>query len=352
MGWTADDGQRQKSMQRYARQMRLSQIGEAGQHRLAKARVAVVGMGALGCASAEWLARAGVGYMRLIDRDVVEWSNLSRQLLFAEEDAEAVEPKAAAAAKRLSRINRAVVYDPIVDDFDRHNALLHLADVDIIIDGTDNYEARRLINDVSVRGGVPWAYAGAVGTYGSTALFRPGETPCFACLFPEADVIAYDTCDTVGVFGPAIGVLASLQAAAVMRYLLGHEDKLAGITTVDVWSNDYYTVSFGPAKADCRCCGERQFDALNSAGSGLTVSMCGRDTVQIRPQQASADRQIDLAAVGGRLRAFGLVQVTSHLLRFVDGDEGFYLFPNGRALVFGVADVRRARAIYARYIGM
>ncbi|WAH35872.1 ThiF family adenylyltransferase [Alicyclobacillus dauci] len=337
-------------MTRYARQVRLSQIGKEGQQKLATARVAIVGMGALGSATAEWLARAGTGMLRLIDRDVVEWSNLSRQTLYGEQDAIAATPKPHAAQNRLQAINSSIAYEAIADDVDATNALDLLSDVDIIVDGTDNYATRRLLNDVSVAQGIPWSYAGAVGTYGTTALFRPGETPCFACLFPDPDPVAYDTCDTVGVFGPTIGVIASLQAAAVMKYIIGADDEGAGVTTYDVWANTSYTARFGPKRDTCLCCGQRVFQSLRADMRPLAVTMCGRDTIQVRP--SGVTRTVDLVGVAQRLGSLGQVQVTPHLLRFQSDTEGFYLFPNGRALVFGVSDASRARNIYARYIGM
>lgn len=338
---------------RYARQTTLKQVGRDGQSILASSRVAIVGVGALGSMTAEWLVRAGVGFLRVIDRDVVEYTNLSRQVLYDDADARQASPKAVKACARLNEINPTVECEPIVDHLDKSNALDFLANLDVIVDGTDNYATRRLMNDVSVKLGIPWAYAGAVSTYGTTALFRSGETPCFTCLYPQPDPIGYDTCDTVGVFGPAIGVVASLQAASVLRFLLGGRPTVDGVTSVDAWTGQHYTVAFGEKRSNCACCGQRQFDALDAPSDSLVVAMCGRDTVQIRPHAATR-QDISLADFAKRVGQLGTVQVNSHVLRFSPAgqDAGFFLFPNGRALVFGVRDVTEARALYARYIGM
>lgn len=338
---------------RYARQMSLRQVGKSGQEELSQARVAIVGVGALGSLTADWLVRAGIGYVRLVDRDVVEHTNLSRQILYDEDDANQALPKAFTAAGRLAEINPDVEVEAIADDLVSSNALRILSGVDVIVDGTDNYQTRRLLNDASVKLGIPWAYAGAVSTYGTTAFFQPGKTPCFACLYPEPDPIGYDTCDTVGVFGPAIGVIASTQAASVLRYLLGGKPTVEGVTSIDAWSGESYTVGFGERRPDCPCCVARTFHALDAVTDSVVVTMCGRDTVQVRPSTA-ATVEPDLLAFAGKLHPHGNVQVTAHLLRFIphEAGPGFFLFGNGRALISGVESVAEARAVYARYIGM
>ncbi|WP_304459736.1 ThiF family adenylyltransferase, partial [Alicyclobacillus sendaiensis] len=258
--------------QRYSRQIRFRHIGEQGQARIASSRVAFVGIGAIGTASAAQLARAGVGYLRLIDRDIVEPSNLQRQILYTEEDARAGRPKAVAARDALLAANASIAIDAVVDDVDSANAESLLADVDVIVDGSDNFEVRYLVNDVAVKHGLPWAYAGAVEAHGTSAFLRPGRTPCLVCLLGRAARVGHDTCDTVGVISPIVQWMASYQVAEVLKYLAGQEDALSNaILQADLWNTDVRLIRMGGPKPNCPCCAKRVFAALGSGRRALSV---------------------------------------------------------------------------------
>lgn len=346
------------SEERYARQVVFAPIGQEGQERLAQARVVVVGLGALGSVSASQLARAGVGYLRCVDRDIVEWTNLQRQTLYDEEDARLGAAKAQAAAKKLQQFNSAITIEAVSEDLSARNAEALLTGVDLIVDGTDNAQIRQLINDVAVKHGIAWVYGGAVSSYGVTGLFRPGVTPCLACLFGAQAQQDHDTCDTVGVIGPITGVIASLQVAESLKYLSGRLDALrSGLLYVDLWNNEWRTLPFGPAQPDCPTCGQQKFAALQAASDALTVTFCGRRTIQIRPRSVStaADTtspQLSLAALAKRLSPLGVVRCTDSLLRFERGEQMMTVFADGRALIHGVDDATQARIFYARYVGM
>jgi len=335
---------------RYSRQIRFRHIGETGQARISKSRVAVVGLGALGTASAAQLARAGVGYLRLIDRDVVEPSNLQRQLLYTEKDARNATPKAIAARDALAAANSGITIEAVVDDLDASNAEQLLADVDVVIDGSDNFEVRYLINEVAVKHNIPWAYAGAVEAHGTSAFLRPGRTPCLVCLLGYGARVGHDTCDTVGVISPIVQWMASYQVAEVLKYLAGREDALSNaILQADVWHTDVRLIRMGGPKPDCPCCGRREFVALSAGRRALSVTFCGRQTIQVRPQE---DVALSLPALAERLRPLGTVRASDALLRFETGGVALTVFPNGRALVHGTDDPARARSLYAQYIGM
>jgi molybdopterin/thiamine biosynthesis adenylyltransferase len=336
---------------RYSRQVLFRPIGADGQRALRKARLAVVGMGALGTAIAAQLARAGVGFLRLIDRDIVEPSNLQRQLLYDEADAAAFRPKAVAAAEKLHAANSEIDVEPVAEDLTWRNAETLLADVDVILDGTDNFQVRYLINDVAVKHGIPWAYGGAVASYGTTAFIRPGETPCLVCLFGEDPGGGHDTCDTVGVISPIVQVIAALQVAEVIKWCTGRREALRpGLAAVDVWTNEYRTVSFPPRAESCRCCVRREFTALLPREDALTVSLCGRRTIQVRPGKPL---RVPLSQIGERLGRAGRVVVQPYALRFEPGEGvALTLFPDGRALIHGVEDEAAARSLYARYVGV
>src|SRR6185503_9485537 len=272
-----------ESDSRYSRQILLPWIEEAGQQRLAASRVVVVGCGALGGTAAEQLARAGVGHLKIVDRDVVELSNLQRQVLFDEEDAKANLPKAVAAERRLKRINSSIEIRGVVADVNAENAEELLA-ADLILDGTDNAETRYLINDVAVKRGVPWIYAGCVGSEGRVMAVVPGKTACLRCVFPDAPLAGeVETCDTAGVLGPAASVAASIQAGLAIRMIVGDEVE-SGMLTFDLKTGRFNRVAQSEARRDdCVCCGSRDFEFLNARGASKAVSLCGRNSVQIRP---------------------------------------------------------------------
>jgi adenylyltransferase/sulfurtransferase len=348
-------------MNRYHRQMLLPQIGPAGQARLAAARVLVVGCGALGSVLADHLARAGVGWMRLVDRDVVEWTNLQRQVLYDENDARRGEPKAIAAASRLRAVNSGIEIEPVVADVHPANVeeLAGLAaggrPVDLILDGTDNVDTRFLINDVAVKHGVPWVYGACVGTEGRVMPMRPPRTACLRCVFPEPPGPGeLPTCDTAGVLGPAAGVVASLQAVAAIQLLTGGlQPGEECLSTIDVWSGRYRQTSLAEAKRpDCPACGQQRFEFLDRANPGRSVGLCGRNAIQVRP--AGRGVALDLASLAERLRASSAVERTPYLLRCrPEGADGiaFTVFGDGRAIIHGVTDPDRAWSLYARWVG-
>lgn len=335
---------------RYSRQILFRPIGSVGQTKLRQAKIAIVGMGALGTVIATQLARSGVGFIRCIDRDIIEASNLQRQILYDENDALQYMPKAEAAARKLRLANSEIVVESVITDLTAKNAESLLQDVDLILDGTDNYQVRYLINDVSVKHDIPWVYGGVVSSYGVSGLFRPGITPCFVCLLGEESGGVHETCDTVGVIAPIVSIVASLQAGEALKYLTGNHDALRkGFTYIDLWSNEFRTVAFEEPATNCRCCGQRHFTALEAKTDALTVSMCGRRTVQVRPTR---ERLFSMKELAARLAQVGSVRNNEQLLRLDLGNVQLTLFRDGRALIHGVDDESQARALYARYIGM
>lgn len=337
---------------RYSRQILFAPIGRAGQEKLRQSRVAIVGMGALGTVLSNHMVRAGVGFVRLIDRDFVEPSNLQRQMLYDEADAADHMPKAIAAHAKLSLINSEVAIEPIVADLTAFNAEQWLTDVDLVLDATDNFQVRYLVNDVCVKHGIPWVYGGAVSATGTFTAIRPGVTPCLRCLFPEAPRPGeMATCDTAGVIGPIIHIIASYQATEAFKILIGAEDSLnPNLEHFDIWHNHHQQIKVAHARhANCPCCGQREFSFLYpDTQEGLTVSLCGRDTVQISPPD---NMSLDLDALAGRLEALGQVERNKFLLRFHVTPHTLVVFPDGRVLVQGTDDVSQARTLHAKYIG-
>lgn len=340
-------------LSRYSRQILFDGIGEAGQRRLIDSRVAVVGMGALGTVLANHMVRAGVGFVRIIDRDFVEASNLQRQMLYHERHAEEGLPKAIAAAETLRNINSQVIVEPIVADLTWQNAEQHLADVDLVLDGTDNFQVRFLLNDVCVKHGIPWVYGGGVSAHGATFPIQPGETPCLRCLFDSAPAPGTtQTCDTAGVIGPIIHIIASYQAVEAMKILVGARDKVRRtMLSVGVW--DYMTSSVDITHAknpNCPCCGKKEFAFLEPQTGNLTTSLCGRQTIQISPYEPW---EVDLPAMAERLKQSGKVESNKFLVRFyITDDLRLVIFQDGRVLVQGTDDISTARSLYAKYIGM
>jgi adenylyltransferase/sulfurtransferase len=336
---------------RYIRQIALTRLGADAQRRLQSARACVVGLGATGSAIAALLVRAGVGHVRVIDRDIVEVHNLQRQRLYTDADAAAGRPKAIAAADHLRAVNPEVVVDERLADLTPGNARELLDGVDCVLDGTDNFETRLLMNDVCVERGVPWVYAGVIGTHGHTMAIVPGRTACFRCYVPEAPPPgSTDTCESAGVLGPAVDVVSGFAATEGLKLLAGLEDALVTTLLVtDVWTREVRQLRVDRDPA-CPCCGARRFEFLaGGAGTG-GEALCGRDAVHLRAAPAVA---LDLAALSDRVRRMGAEQVIAadRLLRF--GAEGLEvsLFPDGRAIVRGTGDVGRARSLYARWLG-
>ncbi|WAH36964.1 ThiF family adenylyltransferase [Alicyclobacillus dauci] len=336
---------------RYSRQVLFQPIGREGQSLLRKARVAVVGMGALGTVLSSQLVRAGVGFIRLIDRDIIEPSNLQRQSLYDELDAEQGRAKAEVAAEKLRAANSDVEIEIAIEDVNSQNGERLLSDVDLVMDGTDNFEVRYLINDIAVKHNIPWSYGGAVSSYGTTAFFRPGQTPCLVCLFGLNQTGGgHDTCDTVGVIAPIVSIIASYQIAEALKYLTGNLHALSNsVTYLDVWKNEFRSVQFGLPKGACPCCHQHRFIALEGRTNGLTVSLCGRKTIQVRP---TVGLGVSLMQMAQQLAKFGEVRHNPNLLRCDFGDTQLTLFADGRALFHGVEDEKTARNLYARYIGI
>ncbi len=332
---------------RYSRQMQFSSLGAAGQERLMRARVAIVGCGALGSFQAEALARAGVGFLRLVDRDFVEWSNLQRQWLFEESDAEEGLPKAIAAARKLARVNSSIAVEPAVKDLTAENASRLLGGVDLILDGTDNFETRYVINDFAVKENVPWIYGAAVASYGLTMPVLPGRTACLKCLYPEPPLGAQPTCETAGVLNAVTAAVAAIQTGDALKILAGKADEVARrITTIDVWTGKIRQVEQPGPVAGCAACGERRFPHLEETGRS-PVSLCGRNAVQVHER----DRPLDLEALKQRLAPLGEVRVNEFALRFTIPPYEMTVFPDGRAIIKGTADTGIARSLYARYLG-
>jgi molybdopterin/thiamine biosynthesis adenylyltransferase len=333
--------------ERYSRQILFAPVGETGQAQLAKTRIGIVGCGATGSALASLLARAGVGYLRLIDRDYVETSNLQRQVLFDEADAAESLPKAIAAARKIAAFNSEITVEPHVADLTPDNVEDLLGDVEIILDGTDNFETRYLINDFAVSRNLPWIYAAGVASYAVTMNIIPDETACLACIFPDSPRGVVETCDTAGILNSAVNFVASVAATEAIKLAIGARDKLRRtLLSYDVWTNDYASVNTAKPRPDCRAC--RQRDFIHLAGEGRPhISMCGRNSVQIHERQ----RPIDFADMTRRLSPHGTVRHTEFLLKFWRPPYELTLFPDGRAIIKGTTDTAIARSLYARFIG-
>jgi molybdopterin-synthase adenylyltransferase len=338
--------------ERYSRQALFSPVGEAGQRRLARAKVVIIGCGALGGVQAETLARAGVGRLVLVDRDFVEESNLQRQVMFEESDARERLPKAVAAARRIARVNSRVEVEPVVTDVSFENVEELIAGADVVLDGTDNFETRYLINDASIKAGTPWVYGAAVGSYGLTMTVVPHETPCLRCVLPRMpEPGSGPTCDTAGVIMPIISIIGSIQSAEAMKLIVGDTHKLhRSLIRIDVWDfqlNRMDLASFAGVQ-DCPACSEGEFEFLRGAGRQVTTTLCGRNAVQIG---RSGPARIDFAALAERLRPSGEVAFNDFLLRFRVDDYDITVFRDARSIIRGTTDPSVARGLYARYIG-
>ena len=330
---------------RYSRQILFSPVGEAGQQRLLASRVAIVGCGALGSFHAAALARAGVGTLRLIDRDYVEPSNLQRQWLYDEADAAEALPKAAAAARAIARFNSSITVEPLIADLTPATADDLLADVDLILDGTDNFETRDLINDFALRNQVPWIYGAAVGSYGLTMPILPGQTCCLQCVYPAPPSGAQPTCETDGVLAAITTAIGALQVGMAIKLLTGSAPA-AKITTLDVWNTSLRQIDQPPPDPDCPACGRREFIYLDGERRA-PISLCGRNAVQIHER----NRPLNLPELAARLERLGTVRQNDFALRFFLSPYELTIFADGRAIIKGTQDIGVARSLYARYIG-
>ena len=336
--------------ERYSRQILFREIGREGQEKLINSRVLIVGCGALGASHAEMLSRAGVGNLRIVDRDVVEFTNLQRQTLFKEEDAENRTPKAAAAKKRIAEINSEVRVEEIVADVNNSNIEGLLNGVDLVLDGTDNFLIRYLVNDACVKNGKTWIYGAAVSSYGTTMTVIPGETPCLRCIFEDMpDAGSSPTCDTAGVIMPIIASISAVQVTEAIKLLVGDTASLhRSLMQIDIWSNDWHRIKLSASNPDCKCCGRHEYEFLNAEAREFSAVLCGRDAVQIAPPRAT---QLDLPEFASRLNATMPVKQNEYLVRFeVDGHE-VTVFRDARAIIKGVDDIAAARSIYARFVG-
>ena len=333
--------------ERYSRQILFRGIGAEGQKRLSAAHVAVVGCGATGSATASLLSRAGVGAIRIIDRDYVEPSNLQRQSLFQESDARESLPKAIAAARRIAGFNSQIVVEPRVADLTPENIDVLLEGVQLILDGTDNFETRYLVNDYSVKAAVPWIYAAAVGSYGATLNVIPGTTACLACIFPDSPTGIVETCETAGVLGSAVNLVASIETTEALKFLVGATETIRRtLLSWDVWTNENAEIQAGKPHVGCRACGDRDFVHLEGEGRPH-ITLCGRNSVQIHERQ----RPVDFGEMSERLKPHGTVRHNDFVLKFWREPYEMTLFSDGRAIIKGTTDTGVARSLYARFVG-
>ncbi len=338
-------------LRRYQRQARFAPLGAAGQLRLAESRALVCGCGALGSVIANTLARAGVGHLRIVDRDFLELTNLQRQVLFEEQDVADGLPKAVAAANRLARINSEIELEPVVADVTFANIDSLARDVDLIIDGTDNFEVRFLINDYSARSRKPWIFGGCIGAEGQTMTIVPGTTPCLRCLLYDAPPPgSTETCDTAGILGPIIGVIASIQSCEALKILSGNLAAVSRVLQVfDLWENQVRQVRLDSLVSDrCPTCTLTELPWLEGKRSTHTAVLCGRNAVQLTFPHAPP---LSLAELAQRLAPIATVTRNAYLLRFAVDKYHLTVFPDGRAIIAGTEDLSEARAVYARYVG-
>ena len=335
---------------RYSRQILFNGIGKDGQEKLSSSRVLLVGCGALGASHAEMLTRAGVGFLRIVDRDFVEFSNLQRQTLFSEFDANERLPKAIAAKNRLTEVNSEIDIDAIVTDINNSNIESLIKDVDLVLDGTDNFQVRYLVNDACVKLNKTWIYGAAVSSYGTSMTIIPGETPCLRCIFEEMPSAGSSpTCDTAGVIQPIISTISSIQVSEALKLLVGKNDKLhQSLIQVDVWENDWRKIKLSEPNADCITCGKKEFEFLAAENADSYTSLCGRNSVQVKPQNAT---QLNLVDLAGKINHLGVVKLNEYLCRVTIDDVEITIFKDARAIIRGTDDPTVARSIYAKYIG-
>ncbi|MEW4451544.1 ThiF family adenylyltransferase [Bremerella sp. JC817] len=337
---------------RYARQMSFARFGREGQEKLSQSTALVVGLGALGSVIANTLARSGVGTLRIVDRDYVEWNNLQRQFIYTEEDVRDRLPKAIAAKNHLQAANADIRIDAQIADVDHRNIEQLCQGVDVIVDGTDNFEIRFLLNDASLKLGIPWVYGGCIGAEGQTMTILPGEGACLRCIVPDSPPPGTTpTCDTAGILAPIIGVIASMESMEALKILSGHQDQVSRtLNVIDLWDNRLRQVKLGnvAGNASCPACGQRNYEWLDGKRGSQSAVLCGRDAVQLSFPDGDA---IDLTAFAEKLKPLGSVEANAYLLRANIGEHAFTLFGDGRCIVHGTSDPAEARTLHARYIG-
>lgn len=339
------------SLERYSRQILFKGLGRAGQQRLLQSRIAVIGCGALGTADAEMLARAGVGALVLVDRDFVEITNLHRQSLFTEEDVASGLPKAIVAERILRNVNKEISIKGFIADVTPDNIEDVCEGCSLIVDGTDNFETRYVVNDFSVKKGIPWVYGAVLGSFGTACAIVPGRTPCFRCLCeepPSAGTV--ETCDTAGVIAPVVHVVAAFQVTQAMKIMTDADAADFRLLQADVWEDSWRTLDVrGMKREDCQCCGKRQFEFLEGDKHSRLTRLCGRNAVQVSPGKPL---RLDFSEISERLSRAGDVDFNPYIMRIRVPNYEISLFPDGRSIIKGTEDFGEARAVYARYIGI
>jgi adenylyltransferase/sulfurtransferase len=336
-------------IRRYARQTAFGGLGTKGQEKLCAGRAVIIGVGALGTVIANNLCRAGLGHLRLIDRDYVELSNLQRQTLFDEADAAEETPKAVAACSRLAKINSEVALEPVIADVNSSNIEELIQGAGVVLDGSDNMELRFLINEACHKLNIPWVYGGVLGSAGNCMTIVPGEGPCFRCFIPDIPAPgSYPTCSTAGVLNMATGIIASMESAEALKIITGSPHVNRQVFVLDVWNNtaEYVVLHKDP---DCPVCGRGEYELLGRGAESYTTSLCGRDEYQVVPGRKT---RIDFTEFEAKLRKAGTVKYSTFMLSFSDGRIGFNLFTDGRAIIKNVKDGQAARSVYAEYIGL
>lgn len=332
--------------------MRFRALGEEGQRRVCASRVTICGCGALGTVLANHLARAGVGFIRIVDRDFIEIHNLQRQILFDEADVASNLPKAEAAARKMRAINSSITVEAVVTDIDHTNILGLVSDADLILDGTDNFETRYLINDAAVKLGKPWIFGGVIGSEGQTMTILPGKTPCLRCVVEDSPPPGMTpTCETAGVLGPAVSTIASFEAIEAIKILSGDFESLnRDLIMVDLWNWSFRQLKVAGllGKVDCPTCQRREFDWLEGRMGSHTTTLCGRNAVQIATRRTD---KLDFAQLASKLVGIGDVRHNDFMLRFETDGHEFTVFPDGRAIIKGTNDIARAKTLYAQYLG-
>jgi molybdopterin/thiamine biosynthesis adenylyltransferase len=339
-------------LDRYSRQTLFAPIGKEGQERLRSAAVTIIGCGALGTVLANNLCRAGVGRLRIADRDYIELNNLQRQILFDENDVRRHIPKAVAAVEKLRQVNSDVEVEALVEDINADGIETLVQETDLLLDATDNFETRYLLNDACIKYQRPWIYSGVIASYGVTMNILPGVTPCLRCVFPEMPLPGTTpTCDTAGVLNGIIGAITGIASTEALKILLNSEKTSHDMVWMDVWENTSERIAL-PRQPDCPACGQHHYDFLESLGESTSTTLCGRNAVQVRNHAGKGGEKLNFSELAARLQPVGTVQYNEFLLRFtVDGYE-LTVFPDARAIIKGTADLQVARSIYARYIGM
>ena len=333
---------------RYSRQMLLEQIGREGQEKLLDGSVLLVGCGALGSTIANMLARAGVGTIRIVDRDVVELNNLQRQILYDEKDVEKGLPKSEAAARKLRKSNSSIRIEPIVQDVTSRNIERLIEGASLVLDGTDNFETRYIINDACVKHGIPWIYGGVIGSTGMTLNIFPGKGPCLRCIFPEPPPPgSLPTCDTAGIMNTVPSIIASIQATEACKILLGSADVSRRLLHVDVWHNSFQRIEIFRSTT-CPACMMQEYEFLKRAACSWVTALCGRNAVQITP---AADTEISFSRLSERLSRVGEVSCSDLLLRAAIDEYELILFPDGRAIVKGTSNESVAKGLYSKFVG-